>query len=232
MCGRFIVSYTYDELEMFLQNHYSIFDFRDDTYEPRYNVAPGQGILSIIQEDEKYRVVDLKWGFVPFFAKDEKMGYSMINARSETVHEKNAYKSSFKNKRCVILSDGFYEWKKEGKVKKPMLFQMKDKKLYAYAGLYSTYKREDGTTLYSTTILTTKANGILEDIHDRMPVILDDEDAKNWLNPNIKDEELLCSLLTQYDAEKMSRKQVSSYVNKVGNEGSKCIEEFTEFTLF
>ncbi len=232
MCGRFIVSYTYEELEMFLQNHYSIFDFKDDTYKPRYNVAPGQQVLSIISDGKAYRAGNFKWGFVPFFAKDENIGYSMINARSETVHQKSAFKTSFKQKRCIILSDGFYEWKREGKTKTPMLVQLKNKQLYAYAGLWSAYKKDDGTTVYSTTILTTNANTIMQDIHDRMPVILDEEDAKKWLDTSIQDEELLLGLLKQYQSDKMTVRQVSSYVNKVSNEGEKCIEEYIDNSLF
>jgi len=148
------------------------------------------------------------------------------------VHQKSAFKTSFKQKRCIILSDGFYEWKREGKTKTPMLVQLKNKQLYAYAGLWSAYKKDDGTTVYSTTILTTNANTIMQDIHDRMPVILDEEDAKKWLDTSIQDEELLLGLLKQYQSDKMTVRQVSSYVNKVSNEGEKCIEEYIDNSLF
>lgn len=231
MCGRFVVSYTLEQLKEFLSTTYSIFDF-DEEYEPRYNVAPSQNVLSIIYDGNNYRVGSLRWGFVPAFAKDEKSGFKMINARSETVIEKKAFRNSFYNNRCVILSDGFYEWDKLGGTKKPMLIQMKNKKLFTYAGLYSTFIKEDGTVLYTTTILTTKANDVVKDIHDRMPVILNQDSMKIWLDPKIKDTELLTSFLTPFDSNKMMKIQVSTKVNKIINNSKDLMDEVIEYTLF
>jgi putative SOS response-associated peptidase YedK len=231
MCGRFIVSYSLEELKGFLSETFDIFDFENE-YEPRYNVAPGQQVLSVISDGEKYRVGTFKWGLVPSFSKDEKVGYKMINARSETVTEKYSFKESFKNKRCVILSDGFYEWDKVGGSKGPYLFTKKDDKMFGYAGLWSRFIQEDGTPLHTCTILTTKANPLLSDIHDRMPIMMNDNEMKLWLDPKVKDEELLISLLKEYDENDMKRHQVSKRVNKVINDDPTLINEVESFDLF
>lgn len=113
MCGRFTITVTMDELKEYLSEYYEIDEMKSEIVVPRYNVAPGQDIISIINDGNKNRVGLLKWGLVPPFAKDEKIGNSMINAKSETLHEKPSYKPSFEHKRCVILANGFYEWKKK-----------------------------------------------------------------------------------------------------------------------
>ena len=223
MCGRFTITVTMDELKAYLNDYYDIEDMKSDIIVPRYNVSPGQDVISIINDGTKNRVGLLNWGFVPSFAKDEKIGFSMINAKSETLDQKISYKSSFEHKRCIILADGFYEWKKEDNQKIPMRILMKDKSIFPIAGLWSTYVRLDGTKHHSTTIITTQANDLVSLVHDRMPVILTDESRKTWLNPRITDLRLLSTILRPYEPNQMYTYRVSSVVNSSKNENQACI---------
>lgn len=227
MCGRFVIAYTYQELLDFLGGAFDVFDLDIDMNLPRYNVAPGQQVISVLSDGTNYRAGTLKWGLVPSWAKDEKIGYRMINARSETITEKPSYKSLFQSRRCLILASGFYEWKKTGSMKQPMYIQKDDKKMMLFAGLWSSYKKEDGTNLYTTTIITTEANELMSDIHDRMPVILDLNQAKAWIDPSVKDREFLQSLLKPYERD-MTYYPVSRVVNSVKNETPECIVPMEE----
>jgi putative SOS response-associated peptidase YedK len=225
MCGRFVVSYTYDELVQFLQNTFDIEEFGLDDWTPRYNVAPGQDVLSVIHDGKKYRAGSLKWGLVPSWSKDPNIGYKMINARGETLSEKPSFKSSFESKRCVLLADAFYEWKREGSSKQPMVIQMKDKQMFLLAGLWSSYTQEDGSKLYTTSIVTTHNNELMEGLHDRMPVLLDLNDAVSWLDTNQHDTSFLQTLIQPYDSSKMMMYPVSSKVNKVDYDQPDCLDE-------
>lgn len=228
MCGRFIVSYTYDELVHFLQESFNIFDFEMNVDVPRYNIAPGQDVIAVIHVNNRYRAGNLRWGLVPSFSKDAKVGYKMINARSETLASRPSFKNSYQFKRCVILADGFYEWKRSGSQKQPMLIQMKDKKMFLFAGLWSSHKRDDGSTLYTTTIITTKANEMMSDIHDRMPVILDKNQALEWLDYTVTNTKNLQTLLHQYNSDKMTYHPVSSIVNNAKNDTIECMQPIQE----
>ena len=228
MCGRFTVNYTYEQMLEYLNKEYSIFDF--DYELPRYNVAPGQQVFSVIYDGENYRAGTFKWGLVPSFSKDEKSGYKMINARSESIEDKVSFKDSFFNKRCLILSDGFYEWDKVSGSKKPYYITFEDKKMMAYAGIWSRYVK-NGRSLYTCSIITTSANDKVGSIHERMPVILESDDAKKWLGDN-SDLEYLKNILQQYPSEKISMIEVSTKINKVDNDDPSLIEEHQEYTLF
>ncbi|HBG32181.1 MAG TPA: hypothetical protein DEG42_00615 [Acholeplasmataceae bacterium] len=225
MCGRFTISISEDELRNYLKESFDIEDTKSGFELPRYNVAPGQGIISIINDGNKNRVGLFKWGLVPSFAKDEKIGNNLINAKSETLTEKPSFKPSLESKRCIILANGFYEWRKEEKGKTPMHIFMSDHSIFPMAGLWSTYVKEDGSKLHTATIITTNANQLVKSIHDRMPVILTDETKKIWLNPRIKDFPTLQKVLTPYDASKMQVYRVSSLVNSATNESADCIKE-------
>lgn len=224
MCGRFTITVSMDELKAYLTDYYDIEEVKSDFDIPRYNVSPGEEVISIINDGNKNRVGLLKWGFVPPFAKEEKSSYSMINAKAETLHEKSAFKDSFEHKRCVILADGFYEWKKEKDQKKPLRILMKDKKIFPIAGLYSTYTRSDGSKLHTCTIITTKANEMMKSIHERMPVILTENSKKIWLNPHISNVKQLSELLTPYEDSLMTAYRVSNIVNRSGQNSKECIE--------
>ncbi len=218
MCGRYGISVTRDQLKEYLKEHYGI-EVLDQAIElPRYNIAPGQNAISLINDGTKFRVGLLKWGFVPEWAKDDKIGFKMINAREETLKDKPAFKKSFLERRCVILADGFFEWYRTTSTKTPYYFYLKNNAIFGFAGLWSVMKKENGTKLYTCTIITTTANRLMADIHDRMPVILTESDAKLWLDPRIKDTEALSKLLGQYDPSKMQLHQVSSRVNKPEND--------------
>ncbi len=225
MCGRFTVSVDIEEVEQFLKENFDINDLPNDFIIPRYNIAPGQDIISIINDGGKNRVGSLNWGFVPHFTKNEKQTFKIINAKSETLATKPSFKDSFINKRCLIIADGFYEWKKVNKKKIPFYIKLKNKKMFTFAGLWSSYKRDDGSKHYSCTIITTKANDLFQPIHERMPVIMTKVAERIWLNPNIKDIKMLSTLLNPFPIEKMDYYQVSEIVNNSRNETPQCIEK-------
>ncbi len=216
MCGRFTLT---DDL-LILQEMFE-FEYAGE-YTPRYNIAPGQPILAVGSNGKRRKGNMLKWGLIPYWAKDEKIGYKMINARAETIDEKPSFKHAFKKQRCLILADGFYEWKKTDKGKQPYRFIMKDRKPFAFAGLWETWRKGD-KPVHSCTIITTEANDIMKDVHHRMPVILPMETHDLWLDPNYDDTRHLKSLLVPYPAEKMEKYPVSTIVNSAKNESPDCI---------
>lgn len=216
MCGRFTLTDSIIQLQDYFR-----FEFNGD-FEPRYNIAPGQYILTVGFNGKKRIGAMLKWGLVPPWAKDEKIGYKMINARAESIDEKPSFKNAFRKKRCLILADGFYEWKKSASGKQPYRFIMKDRKPFAMAGLYETWKKGD-KPLHTCTIITTNANNVVKDVHDRMPVILPDDAYDDWLDQRIDDLELLKSFLAPYPGERMEKYAVSSLVNTAKNETPECI---------
>lgn len=219
MCGRFTLTVTPDQLAMRFEAAEPEFG-----YVPRYNIAPGQNITAVIQSEGKNRIGQLKWGLVPHWAQDEKIGYKMINAKSETVAEKPAFKSAFLRKRCLIPADGFYEWQKTADGgKQPMRILLKHQDLFAFAGLYETWTAPDGSKLHTCTVLTTKPNGLVAPIHDRMPVILRREDEAIWLDREKQDAELLHSLLVPYPEDEMYAYPVDKMVGNVRNEVPDCI---------
>jgi putative SOS response-associated peptidase YedK len=152
--------------------------------EPRYNIAPTQLVAAIRNDKEQNReLVMLRWGLVPFWAKDPAIGNRMINARAETVAEKPSYREAFKHRRCVVLADGFYEWHREGDVKTPYFISLASGKPFALAGLWEDWKdKESGESLQTTTLITTAANGFMQPLHHRMPVVLQPETADDWLS--------------------------------------------------
>ncbi|NGY88220.1 SOS response-associated peptidase [Bacillus megaterium] len=218
MCGRF--SLTTDIAE--LQEQFN-FDFNGEfTFGSRFNIAPSQQVLTLGSSKGKRVGTTMKWGLVPYWADDIKIGYKMINARGESVNEKASFKRSFKSKRCLILADGFYEWKKEGKNKQPFRFVMKDERPFAFAGLWEQWNRGE-EPLYTCTIITTKPNEVTEKVHDRMPVILEEDAYDLWLDPQMEDLEYLKSLLVPYPAEQMKMYPVSTIVNSPKNDVKECL---------
>lgn len=221
MCGRFTLTINENEIV----DHFKV---SRDEYElkPRYNIAPSQTI-AVINGSSGRRVLEgYRWGLVPFWAKDIKIGYKMINARAETIQSKPAFRHLITTKRIIIPSDGFYEWKREGKDKKqPYRFQIKSKGVYGFAGLYDEWKDPDGETLRSCTIITTEPNDLVANVHDRMPVILDDKEADFWLDPDVQDKEKLQELLSPFPTANMLSYPVSAAVGNVKNTGSELIDE-------
>jgi putative SOS response-associated peptidase YedK len=219
MCGRFTLAVTPDQLR-------DSFPWLE-AYEPpmpRYNVAPSQP-LAVIPNDSKPRLDYFIWGLVPSWAKDPKIGNRMINARGETVAEKPSFRSAFRRRRCLVLADGFYEWKTNpgSKGKTPYYIQLKFKQPFAFAGILENWFAKDGSQLTSCAIITTSPNELMEDIHNRMPVILPEDVYDRWLTPDeIQPSELL-PLLKPYPAEQMNAFPVSTLVNNPANDTSECI---------
>ena len=183
-----------------------------------YNAAPGQ-YLPIITRNSPNQVQLMHWGLIPPWAKDKSVGYRMINARSETVTEKAAYKSAFKKRRCLIPASGFYEWRKDGQGKTPFFFSTG--KMIAFAGLYEVNTHLESEHLYSYTILTTKPSEAVESIHDRMPVILNKDGEEIWLNGEAEEDELLNLLLPYQGA--LEKHEVSKAVNRATNNSDDLI---------
>ena len=190
---------------------------------PRFNIAPTQDVPVITNEGRR-RIEKMRWGLVPFWAKDVKIGSRMINARGETVAEKPAFRSSFKSKRCLIPATGFYEWRREGKSKTPMLIRLRGGGYFSMAGLYDRWKDPDGNWLSSCTIITTGPNELMSPIHDRMPVILPEEAEAAWINLEVDSADELKPFIRPFPAASMEAFEVSGAVNSARNEGPELVE--------
>lgn len=195
--------------------------------EPRYNVAPTQDV-AVVRHDPRGRheLSLLRWGLIPFWAKDPSIGNRLINARSETVAEKPSFRNAFKSRRCLIPADGYYEWHTEGKKKQPYWIRMADERPFAMAGLWERWKDRSGAQppIESCTILTTDANQLTCDIHDRMPVILQSAHWDMWMDNEFHDTKWLGELLKPYPSDEMKMDPVNPFVNNARHEGPECIE--------
>lgn len=187
------------------------------TFRPRYNIAPTQNVPAVRLADGKRQLVMLHWGLIPSWAKEAKLAYSTINARADSVATSPAFRSAFKKRRCLVLADGYYEWQKEGKSKLPWLYEMKDHQPFAFAGIWESWQPPGREALASCSIITTDANELAAQVHNRMPVILDPADYSDWL----AGEELP---LIPFPPERMTARPVSTHVNNARNEGAECIE--------
>lgn len=219
MCGRFALLVTGAEVADFFG-----LKTAPEPLPPRYNIAPTQPILALrhAAHETQWEFALFRWGLVPSWAKDVKMGARMINARSETVTEKPAFRAAFKRRRCLIPASGFFEWQKVNGRKQPMYIHPKDSELFALAGLWEFWAGADGSELETCTILTTTPNDLMAPIHDRMPVIVAPEDFAIWLDPGPRPENGL-HLLRPYPAEKMVAYPVSNLVNSPANDTPACI---------
>ncbi|MCH4888463.1 SOS response-associated peptidase [Acidaminobacter sp. JC074] len=222
MCGRVILTLSAKMIRQILAEEYDINDLNIDDFVPRYNLGPSQDMLSIIKHNGDYRSGYLKWRFIPSYAKNQNDGYKYINARSETVHEKVTYREAFSKRRCLLICNGFYEWKRS-EVKKPFLFHRKDFNLITLAGIWQPQHLDDGSKEYGFSIVTTEANEVMAPIHHRMPVILDDRHAKLWLDQSTSFEELQ-HLMKPIHKDYLSCYEVSDYVNNVRNQDEICIQ--------
>ena len=192
-------------------------------YQPRYNIAPTQPVTVLVERDGERSLDAFKWGLIPSWADDPSIGSRMINARSETVTEKPSFRNAFERRRCLVLADGFYEWKKEGEGKTPYRIRLADERPFGFAGLWERWDKGDGEPILSCTILTTAANATLAPIHDRMPVILPPDSRDYWLGPTA-DRDALLSLLQPYPPEEMDAYPVSRRVNSPRNEDPSLLE--------
>jgi len=226
MCGRYTLSSPSDDLAL-------LFDLPElPLVPPRYNLAPTQeaAVVRVPAPGQPRQLALLKWGLIPYWAKEASIGNRMINARAESAAEKPAYRWSFQKKRCLIPADGFYEWKKEGKAKQPYLIRRADKKPFAFAGLWSSWRDPDqgGKTVDTFTILTTGPNDLMRPLHDRMPVIVDRENFDLWLDPKMEDPARLQPLLVPHAPDGFEAFPVSRLVNSPTNDRPECIEPLVE----
>lgn len=213
MCGRF--SLTKEELE--IEKRFQAKFYSNDLVK-RYNVAPSQlALVLTLEQPHEFQL--FRWGLIPFWAKERSIGNRMINAKSETLREKPSFKNLFKKKRCLVISDGFYEWQQgSGKTKIPYRICVGNCDLFAFAGLYDHWTdKETGEVLNTFTVITTAANSLVAPVHDRMPVILQASDERKWLDPSA-DTEMLESFLLPYPAPMMSLYKISTLVNSPQND--------------
>ena len=212
MCGRYTI--TVEEEILFarfkiLQNI--------GQYTPRYNVAPTQNNPVVLVNEKNQRIMArMKWGLIPFWAKDESIGYKMINARLETLTQKPSFKTAFVKRRCLVPADGYYEWNKTGSSKKKQPFRvvLKSRELFAFAGLWDEWKNEEGEKIQSYTIITTEADSLVAKIHPRMPVILRPENEDKWIDPALNDVKAIEKLLRPYPSDSMEMYEVSPLVGR------------------
>ncbi len=219
MCNRFTLSTDKDDL----QSRYGFVDPNNILLSPRYNIAPSQNSPVVVHKDQR-ELVMMRWGLVPPWAKDVKIGYKMTNARAETLAEKNTFKRPFTDKRCLVLADGFYEWTGDKKNRIPLRFVLKSREPFAFAGLWEKWKSSEREEILSFTIITTRANELMEPIHNRMPVILHNNDEDIWLNPTFNDTDTLTEFLVPFPSDMMEVYKVSTIVNSPKNDSPECIE--------
>lgn len=238
MCGRYVSATPPDQIAAY----FGADALGETLVEPNYNVAPTTQVSVVYEprptddQPESLRTLDLfKWGLIPFWAKDEKIGNRMINARSETAAEKNSFKRSLASRRCIIPADGFYEWKKlpDSKTKLPMYITRNDGAPFAFAGLHDSWRgpERDLDPVRSCTILTTTANDKMADVHDRMPVMLPPSVWDEWLDPANDDVEALARLFVPSPPELISLTPVSTAVNSSRNRGAHLIEPLDDEVL-
>jgi len=260
MCGRFTLTTPTDELAEYFRVLESGLPSARGRLRPRYNVAPTQPVTCVRRRREgseldpaaarrddaggapSRELVEMRWGLIPFWAKDPAIGSRLINARSESVADKPAYREAFRRRRCLVLADGFYEWKKVEGGKQPYFIHLSGRRPFAFAGLWERWKPRgdqldklvapdkpdvpvsDDGRVESCAFLTTIPNERLAEIHDRMPVILPEEHWETWLDPEFDDADALSALLLPYPAAEMAAYPVSKHVNKPANDDPACQE--------
>lgn len=219
MCGRFTLLIPGEELA----EHFGLASV--PALAPRYNIAPTQPVAVVRRHPEQDRreLVHVHWGLIPFWAKDPAIGSRMINARSETVAEKPAFRAAYKYRRCIVPASGFYEWQKQNGHKQPYYIHHAGGAPLALAGLWEHWQSADGSELESCTILTTTPNEMMRALHNRMPVILEPADYDVWLNSDGQGQDELQHLLRATDEEVLEAYPVSTFVNRPQNDDPQCI---------
>ena len=219
MCGRYRLS----RRKQIIAEHFESVSGEQD-WSPRYNVAPTQPVPIIRQHPrEPRREFSLAaWGLIPWWAKDSSGAARMINARSETASTLPAFRDALKSRRCLVPADGFYEWKRAGKVRDPYCFEVNDGELFAFAGLWDRWKDPSGKLLETCSILTTTPNAVTSTVHDRMPAILTLDAYALWLDPGFVDVTAISDMLKPYKASSMRCYPVSPRVNHVANDDAEC----------
>jgi len=220
MCGRYYFS---SPEEFFKQYSIPKKEYRD--LKPNYNVAPGTEQPIILRDYKGNHLRVVKWGLIPTWAKDSKIGYKLINARLETLLEKPSWRKPFISQRALIPANGFYEWKKSDGSKFPYVIKAKDRDVISFAGLWDTWKDPNGNLIPTFTIVTAPADKTVSKIHDRMPVILTKEGENLWLDPETKNPDLLEDILRNKEEHSLVSYPVSQQVNKVANNSPELIKK-------
>lgn len=223
MCGRYTLHKKIDDIA----KRYNLANVPDDIHD-NFNVAPGH-IMPVITDDEtgKPKLELMKWGLVPFWAKDVKIGYKLINARDDTIFEKPVWRSVILKKRCLVPADGFYEWKRPSddskERKQPFYIHPKQTDLFSFAGVWDTWKDVEGKEFKTYSIITTEPNKEMAGVHNRMPVILHQEDESSWLEPSHTTRSDIEPLLRPYEDGGLDMCKVSEDVNSPRNNNEKLI---------
>jgi putative SOS response-associated peptidase YedK len=212
MCGRFTLTADVNTLQ-------ESFPFVEmpQGMQPHFNIAPTQPV-AVVPNDGRNKLDFFVWGLIPSWAKDPGIGSRLINARAETLQEKPSFRTAFRRRRCLVLADGFYEWKQGERGKTPMYIRLASGKPFAFAGLWESWNSPDGSNVLSCTIITTQPNELMATIHNRMPVILPEEAYPIWLESGEADLQQLAGLLKPYPAEQMQAYPVSPLVNSPKND--------------
>jgi putative SOS response-associated peptidase YedK len=224
MCGRFA---QYSDPDA-IAEHFELETNLEP--QPRYNVAPTQPILAVraAADARRRELVRLRWGLVPFWSKGPDNRYSMINARAETVATKPAYRAAFAKRRCLIPADAFYEWRAGGRPKTPFAIRRRDHALFAMAGLWEHWHDDAGNAIDSCSIIVTDANPLLKPIHDRMPVILQPEHYRTWLDPHTAADDQLRALLKPAEPDGWEAYPVSTAVNRPTNDAADLLSPLAD----
>jgi putative SOS response-associated peptidase YedK len=199
MCGRFVLLTDFQ----IITESFNVQNVAGE-YRPGNNISPGQQIVAVLRKDYKNTLVNFRWGLIPSWAKDSSIGNKMFNARGETIADKPSFKNAFQKRRCLIPADGFYEWQKVGKIKKPYRFSLKTGEPFGFAGLYETWIAPDHHHINTCTIITIEPNELIKPIHDRMPAILSKDKETIWIDPENQNEKELLTVLQPYPAENMT----------------------------
>ena len=228
MCGRAYETYTDEELAIqYLNGQPPNLDWM----RPNFNMAPTQNSPVVVVRHGEPAVDRFRWGLIPFWAKSVTAAakYSLINARGEEITEKRSYAIAFKRRRCVVPLSGFYEWKREGKTKRPFAIQLRDHPIMSVAGVWERWQPGDDTEpVHSFSIVTTRANTFMADIHDRMPVILDGLDVEHWLDPEVQEPEQVLPLVRPCPPEWLTAYEVSTAVNSSRNNSPDVLQRISE----
>ncbi|MCG3164187.1 MAG: putative SOS response-associated peptidase YedK [Acidobacteria bacterium] len=217
MCGRYTLHHKPEEIE----ERFDV-DAVEEFLAPRYNIAPSQ-IIPVIRQTQSREMAGCKWGLIPFWAKDPKIGNNLINAKAETIAEKPSFKRAFAKRRCLIPADGFYEWQKRGKApSQPMYIRRRDGGLFAFAGLWEEWKSPEGEPIETCTIITVEPNELLSKIHNRMAAILRPGDEAAWIDPKSGVDDLL-QMLRPYDSDELEAIPVSRAVNSPAHDSAALI---------
>ena len=222
MCGRFTNRYTWSELVRLYRLTGSP---PASNFPPRHNIAPTQNSFVVRLRDNQRELADLRWGLVPFWAKDLKIGSKMINAQSETCATKPAFRHAFKSRRCLVVADGFYEWPTR---QTPRLITLRDNEPFSFAGLWESWGPKDGDRVETFTILTTTPNDFMATIHNRMPVMLTPDSWATWLSETAATGEQLQALCKPFASERMISWPVTPRVGNVKNTDAGLIERLPE----